>query len=285
MNNNQNPGVCKNVNIYWLATTGLALWFLFVHSPPILIERRVFPQDPLFMAHLMGAGGIYLACIHNTLLTPSTSYQGRSFLPWHVWVGRIGMGLGVLGVVTGVLLTWTRIDRVGLSFGIPITIGGIFQLYAQWQGYRSIQLYRQVVAEETKCLALMEEEKEDYNIYDDNDVAPTKHGDSFDAWQTEIQQKKKKYLANHIGNMIAVFVAACGIPAMMRVLENVETIWPYIVVITTLNVVSFRYAFGMIQRIPDPSSNSTKPSSSSSSCGASTEEGIGEGTRLMSSSS
>ncbi|KAL7563757.1 hypothetical protein ACA910_020442 [Epithemia clementina (nom. ined.)] len=240
----------KSLNIYWLATSGLAVWFLFVHTPPILIRNKVFQQDPLLVLHILGAGGIYVACIHNALLTPST-FQGRS-LPWHIWVGRAGMILGVIGVATGAILTWTRIDRLGLSFGIPITIGGIFQLGSQWRGYHFIQLYRQAKVEELKCTymmmdgALQEQQK-----------------------QIELQEKQKTYLSYHISYMIGVFVIACGVPAVFRVLENVEDAWPLIVTLVGFNVLAVTYSRFFIHRL----SVGAKPA---------TTENATEETRLLS---
>lgn len=221
-----NNGVGKNGNIYWFAATGLAVWFLFVHTPPLLIQRKVFQHDPLLVLHLLGAGGIYLACVHNALFTPST-FQGRS-LPWHIWVGRAGMILGILGFLTGAILSWTRLDSVGLSFAIPITIGGLGQVLAQWRGYHFIQLYRKAKDEEL-ALAYMYGQDESKLI--------------------ELQQQQKTYLSYHIGYMIGVFVAACGIPAVLRVFSNVENVWPLIAAYVGFNVMSSAYANTFISRI------------------------------------
>lgn len=44
---------------------------------------------------------VYLVCVHNTLLTPST-FKGAA-RPFHIWIGRVGLLLGVLGFVILVL--------------------------------------------------------------------------------------------------------------------------------------------------------------------------------------
>ena len=103
-------GVCCD-NVYWWAASGLAVWFLLIHTPPLLMQRQIWKfQDPLLILHLMGAGGVYLACIHNALLTPST-FEGRS-KSWHVNVGRLGLLLGTVGALSGAVLTWT-VDTIG----------------------------------------------------------------------------------------------------------------------------------------------------------------------------
>ena len=142
----QHNGLDKTANVYWWAASGLAVWFLLIHTPPLLIQRHVWKfQDPLLILHLMGAGGVYLACIHNALLNPST-FAGRS-KSWHVNVGRLGLLLGTVGALSGAVLTWTRLDQVELGFAIGISIGGVFQLLAQWRGYHYIRNYQRVVDE------------------------------------------------------------------------------------------------------------------------------------------
>jgi len=169
----------KNVNIYWIFASSLAVWFLFVHSPPILIKRQVWKDLP-FTSHLMGAYTIYLSCIINTVLTPSTRVGSFS----HVWIGRIGMMAGLFSFVFGLYCAWWpwRSVKQALGFSIGITVGGVMQITTQMAGYRAIKKYQYL-----KTL-----------------------GSAADSIELE------RAIKTHVYNMIGLFVAACGIPAALR---------------------------------------------------------------------
>jgi len=226
-------GLGKNLNLYWLAASGIAVWFLFVHSPLLLRKRTI---NHLFAVHLLGAGGIYLICIHNALVTPST-FQGRG-KSWHINLGRVGMILGIVGVVTGYILTWRSVDKVGLGFAIPISIGGFFQLVSQFKGYQHIQAFqrlRDVEEEATRKAATNHESAATLS--------------SLQELQ-ELQEQKNHHLNNHIGYMIGTFVMACGIPAVMRLLFDATAVWPYVAAIGALNLLSYVYTGHMIKKQP-----------------------------------
>lgn len=181
----------KNVNLYWIGASGLAIWFLFIHSPPILRARHVL-MDPAFVWHLLGAYSIYLACIHNTLVTPSVARSQ------HVWVGRIGMIMGVVGFGFGLYISWWPWrDLPPRGFSIGITIGGIAQIVLQLQGYTSIRRFK----------ALRERLSE----------APGNESDTLMVDREELERDKAKALSAHIESMISLFVVACGTPAAMRI--------------------------------------------------------------------
>jgi len=76
--------------------------------------------------------------VHNTLFTPSVF--GGAARPYHVFIGRVGLILGVLGFTFGAYLAWCPVEDY--SFSIPITIGGILQVNAQRIGYAAIQEYK-----------------------------------------------------------------------------------------------------------------------------------------------
>ena len=183
--------VTKNLNVYWIATTLLALWFLFVHAPPIIVRRKVFLKDPPFALHLVGAYTIYLGCVHNALITPSINKST------HVWMGRIGMIGGIIGVVFGAYCSWwpTRWELVDRGFAVAITIGGVFQILAQVGGYKAIRRFQ----------SLSSEIKE---LKEQNAVVPT-----------SLEEEKQTALKTHIGCMLGLFVCACGIPAAIRLVE------------------------------------------------------------------
>ena len=185
----------KNLNIYWVIVTSIACWFLFIHSPPILVKKKVL-YDPPFLAHLFGAYGIYIACIFNTMVTPTTfDGEGRKY---HVIVGRIGMVAGIVGVILGFFCTWwpTR-EWNGLGFAIGISIGGLSQAFFQLRGYRAIRKYKSIKAK------ILEEGDDTSNL-------------------DTLTQEKNEALYTHIESMIGVFLPACTIPALMRVADAVS---------------------------------------------------------------
>lgn len=89
----------KMLNIYWILTTSLLVWFLFIHSPPYLSKRvrEIESYNVPFILHLFGAYVISLACISNSLFTPST--MGGKSKPYHILVGRIGMVGGIIAFI------------------------------------------------------------------------------------------------------------------------------------------------------------------------------------------
>ena len=46
-------GLGKNISGYWTFATCLCVWFLFLHSPPLIAERRMHRDIPL-ASHLAG---------------------------------------------------------------------------------------------------------------------------------------------------------------------------------------------------------------------------------------
>lgn len=187
----------KNLNVYWTGVTTLAAWFLFVHSPPILIKRHLL-QDLPFAFHLIGAYTIYLACIFNTMLTPST-LDGKA-KPWHVAVGRIEMIAGILSFLFGAVCSWwpTR-DLPPTGFAIGITIGGSFQVFYQVMGYIAIKKYQRLKQRVIEMEA--------------------SSGDGIEAEAASLEQLKKdrdEALVEHILSMVALFAVGCSAPAMIR---------------------------------------------------------------------
>jgi len=191
-----NKKVTENITIYWVAATAIAIWFLFIHSPPILIQRNIF-QDPLFLLHLCGAYTVYLACIHNTLLTP-TMLQSKA-RQFHVFVGRLGMVAGVVGFIFGLLVAWLPSRGTDQGFAIGISIGGTLQMVAQTQGYQGIKTYKKL--------------KFQIESIENNDGCMTDLED--------LRDQRDKALEMHIKGMLSLFVSACTIPAMLRLVDHV----------------------------------------------------------------
>ena len=186
----------KNVSIYWIFASSIAIWFLFVHSPTFIIRRKVYNDWPL-ATHMIGAYTIYLACIVNTLFTPST--LGGKARPWHVWIGRIAMISGLVSFGLGLYCAWWPYRPITppMGFSLGITIGGIAQIFTQRSGYLAIKRFNALKAKVND----MERSK--------------KQGDELE----ELKKQKESALRTHIYNMVALFVAACGIPAGMRIAD------------------------------------------------------------------
>lgn len=130
---------------------------------------------------------IYVACIVNSLITPSINRR------LHVTVGRIGFVLGAWGFGWGAWMSWGR-KPVDLDFAIPITIGGVLQIISQALGYWAIQQYRAVGI---KIAEASSPERE-----------------------AQLKGEQQSHLMLHIGCMIGLFVNACTIPAIIRVTDG-----------------------------------------------------------------
>ena len=179
-----------NLNVPWVVATALCVWFLLVHAPRFLSARE--HVQPLLRIHLVGACSVYFACVHNTLVTPSTSR------PLHVWIGRAGLVLGVVGFVTGFVLVWFTNDyRDNWGFSIGITYGGLAQMHLEFAGYRAIKSFRAMKAR----IAAGEYENEE-------ELA-------------SLEGEQDERLKIHIELMVNLFVLACGIPALMRICDAV----------------------------------------------------------------
>jgi hypothetical protein len=227
----------KNVNIYWIGATGLAVWFLFIHAPPYFRTHNVLADAP-FMFHLIGAYSIYLACVFNTVVTPSIK---RSL---HVWVGRVGMILGVFGFLSGLYLCYWpwRLNKPSLDFSIGITIGGVAQVLLQARGYLNIKKFQELRDKLTSSSTT-------------NLLAATNESDVLFVPSPEnrdrLEQDKLKALTAHIDSMISLFVIACGVPAAIRIVGlfgagGNATLVGLIVVMT---VVSAMYQKAILKRI------------------------------------
>ena len=174
----------------WAAATSLCIYFLFIYAPKHLVSRKT-DIPPLLLIHLIGAYSIYLACVHNILITPRC-FNGRA-RPFHVWIGRFGLILGVMGFVSGVIVTWVVNDYTqNMGFSIGITIGGILQMYLQVSGYVSIRHFKKIREQ-----ILTSEYKNKEELY-------------------ALEDKQDTHLIRHISSMINLFVFACGVPAIMR---------------------------------------------------------------------
>ena len=178
--------------ITWVISTTLCLWFLFHHAPAHLSQKETI--HPLVYPHLIGAYSIYLVCAHNTLLTPS-KFKGAARL-FHIWIGRIGLVLGVMGFITGAILVWFIYDSTeNWGFSLGITFGGIQQMIAQYRGYKAIRSFSNIKAQ----------------------ISSGKYKDKEEL--IALQDEQDKQLSIHIENMVALFIMACGIPALIRISE------------------------------------------------------------------
>jgi len=215
----------SNLSLYWVLATGLGVWFLFVHSPPILLRKSpssesVFVvEQPFFALHLFGAYLVYMACMYNTMITPPGSGKRA-----HLWVGRMGLLAGTVGFVAGLFQVIARWDDLDTGFSIGITVGGFMQMKTQFAGYRAIRKYQ-------RCKRRLAELAET-NDTSNSTTTPPRADDSSSAkkteaseeelvlWKSQLRDERDAALRAHIDQMVALFVLACGTPAMMRVVER-----------------------------------------------------------------
>ena len=217
----------KNMNLYWLGFSGLAAWFLLVHTPAFLLHYNRW-KDLLLIIHIAGAGGIVFACVHNALVTPSIH---RTL---HIAVGRIGLLLGIAGFLTGLYLVWGRHNPdKDQTFGIMITIAGVLQMQLQYKGYLAIKKYQRIKQE----IAILSSSNEEGTL----------------STISRLRKEEKSSLKCHIESMIALFVMACGIPAFIRVLDGIPggNLWILLSGIGIFNVLCFFYAQHVSSRVDD----------------------------------
>ena len=199
------------LNIYWVLATGLCVWFLFIHAPQFL-KAKPGGLSILLIFHLIGAYYVYLACVHNTLVTPS-AFCGKA-RPWHVWVGRVAMVSALFGLVSGFVLTWMEfIQQHGdepheLGDSIGISVGGAGQLWAITFGYKAIRKYQRLG-------------KIKQTLQQENELKDGEEKEQQTKSIAELQEEQDEALKVHIQQMIFLFVLACGIPALMRIAEFV----------------------------------------------------------------
>ena len=237
---NNSVSLFKNVNPYWGVTTGLAAWFLLLHTPRFWSSRHILAIGDVKLAtHIITAATLYLVCIHNCLITPAISRLA------HVWVGRVGLISGIISFSLGAFLAWSRLvlseetnveGSTTLGFAIPITIGGMLQIVCEVIGYRAIRKYQhtaQELQDNSKTMA------EDY--------------------RQSLELQKHEALKLHISSMLGLFVMACSIPAGIRLAVyisggNEDGLLPtalIIIIIVILQKISNRYVHRMVPPLPN----------------------------------
>jgi hypothetical protein len=95
-----------------------------------------------------------------------------------------------------------------LGFSIGITIGGVAQIATQCAGYVAIQKYQQIKLQLERYTSNKQHD-------DDDDDLPVK----------ELRRKSQVALKTHAYNMVFLFVAACGIPAGLRIADMLPVSW------------------------------------------------------------
>ena len=152
--------------------------------------------QPLLYFHLIGAYSIYLVCVHNTMLTPSALNGAAK--PFHIWMGSVGLILGVVGFVTGFILVWFVYDySANWGFSIGITYGGFAQMQLEFMGWRSIKKF-QMIKTQINAGAFRDEDELEL-----------------------LKDEQDALLKTHIQCMVRLFVLACGIPALLRICDVV----------------------------------------------------------------
>ena len=130
------------------------------------------------------------------MLTPSALNGAAK--PFHIWMGSVGLILGVVGFVTGFILVWFVYDySANWGFSIGITYGGFAQMQLEFMGWRSIKKFQMIKAQISAG---------DYRNKDELEL---------------LKDEQDAQLKTHIQCMIRLFVLACGIPALLRICDIV----------------------------------------------------------------
>jgi hypothetical protein len=171
-------------------------------------------------------------------------------------MGRLGLLAGTISFVVGAFLAWSRLGYTGvggttLAFSLPITIGGILQLQAQYRGYLAIRRYQRLKHEIALKLSTLES----------HSTNETNTRLAQEVQDLAIEQRKALRL--HIGNMISLFAAACGTPAGIRLAElitgghgGIPTVLAILAMIGVMQALGVWYMAAMK---PDMLSHSTGP--------------------------
>ena len=166
----------------------------------VTLRRSSHPLTDFIRAY-----AVYLSCLINTLITPSTPKYGK----WHSAVGKVGMVSGFTSFVLGFYCTWLRGAEVDPGFQIGITIGGIAQVVSQVTGWRAIRRYK-LICNQIDVLRNGKTADRAGRDKDDSDEARAK-----------LISEKESALKDHVYSMVSLYVAACGSPAMIRLIDNV----------------------------------------------------------------
>lgn len=234
----------KNVNGYWVCSTSFAVWFLFIHSPPLLRSRNLSRQ-PLFVIHLAGSYVVYLACIFNSINTGT----GGSNIKYHRLCGRVGLVAGTLAFIGGILLVVFNSDTLDVGFSIGITVGGFMQMRVQHAGYKAIREYQSIKRDiaalqwkksgKTVVGAVAKPYREDQHEEDRKDAETKLLG---------LKADRDRALREHVAAMIRLFVMACGMPGTIRLLDalGLESVWWNLVVLIPMNLFAGAYVKLMV---------------------------------------
>lgn len=185
----------KNLNVYWTLCVILGFWFLFIHTPPVLIARDAI-GSVRFMAHLLAVFSIYFACIVNVIFTPST--LGGKARTSHVWIGRYAMIAGIVVFASGAAMSWIPFGALPIPFASFITALGCIGLFAQYFGFTAIKRYQKLGRQ---IEAIESENPEANDTPEDLDT---------------LKEQREAALRSHIFHMVMLFVVGCGFPAALR---------------------------------------------------------------------
>lgn len=207
----------KNLSPFWVVLTMLGIWFLFIITPLRLAERGDVGQNTPLILHLVSIYTLYLVCINNTLMTPSTTFDfggKQSARPFHIYIGRAGMIGGIASTISGLYLTWFA--RASPISAISRTVAEMVLSTIQIVGYIAIKRYQTLKQEIAKIQNNEEEAEENATGNSRNDDAT-----STACGVGHLEQLEVKCIAAlrvHIVCMIGIFVVPCSGAAFLRLI-------------------------------------------------------------------
>jgi len=116
-----------NITLYWLFSSFCLFSWFFIGIPKLLRRQPEIITEPgSVLVHLSASFGTVVTCICNHWRTPKI--LGSRWKVLHIYTGRIGAVLSVIGAIFGELRVYMEYVETG-SYNFILAAVGIWQIY------------------------------------------------------------------------------------------------------------------------------------------------------------
>lgn len=226
----------ENLNIYWIVFFSVPFWYVAYYSPVVTSVYTL--GDATYDMHVLCQMQLVFACMFNTLFSPSNfNYKAK---PFHIWLGRISIPLGMWGYCMGLLICWwpTRSLPPTASSAV-LSINGTLQVFCQIRLFLAIKTFQRLreelrkIAEgaSTDMIKEIDDSQDEVHLRTwvdtlfGNDWTILLPCSSWNPQFSTIEQLKeaKDYaLIDHIRYSISVFCLGCGVAGCPTILTNLQ---------------------------------------------------------------